>query len=46
MPLVADVYNSVLQDRCEIQLSLELVYMQHGLIISKYRTHARNSQGK
>jgi len=43
MPLVADVYDSVLQDGCKVQLSLELVYMQHGFIISKYRAHVRKS---
>lgn len=43
MPLVAEVYYSVLQDRFKAQLSLELVYMQHGFIISKYRAHVRNS---
>lgn len=43
MPLVADVYDSVLQDRRKVQLSLELVYMQHGFILSKYCVHVGNS---
>ena len=37
MPLVADVYDTVLQDRCKVQLSLDMVYMQHWFILSQYR---------